>query len=122
MTVSDESDLRGRRIGLSYESNANLFCRDLAEGIREAAAARGVSVNARVHENSVERQLADIEDFLADGVDAVIVSAVDSEAVSPEIVEAKRRNVPVFTVDRAAYDCPVVSHVTSDNLLGGRLA
>ncbi len=30
-----------RRIGLSYESDANLFYRDMAAGVREAAAARG---------------------------------------------------------------------------------
>jgi hypothetical protein len=28
----------------------------------------------------------------------------------------------VFTVDRTAHDCPVVSYITSDNLSGGRLA
>ena len=59
--------LRGRRIGLSYETSTNLFYRDLADGVREAAAARGVSVVVRECEQSVERQRADIADLLATG-------------------------------------------------------
>ncbi|MBV9282140.1 MAG: substrate-binding domain-containing protein [Chloroflexi bacterium] len=114
-------DLRGRRIGLSYESHTNLFCRDLLEGIREAAAARGATVLAREYENSRERQESHIRDFLAEGVDVLIVSAVD-ETVAPAIAQARNSGVPVFSVDRAAGDAPVVSHVASDNLLGGRLA
>jgi ribose transport system substrate-binding protein len=122
MTTPADSTLRGRRIGLSYESNTNLFCRDLVEGIREAAAARGVTVIAREYENSIERQQADIDALLSESVDALIISAVDSAAVAPAILEADRRGTPVFTVDRAVFGCPVVSHVASDNILGGQLA
>jgi ABC-type sugar transport system substrate-binding protein len=119
---SAESPLRGKRIGLSYESNTNLFCRDLVEGIREAAAAHGATVLARVYENSIARQMADMQAMVDEGVDVLIISAVDSEAVGPAVVEARARDVPVFSVDRAVYHAPIVSHVTSDNLLGGRLA
>lgn len=122
MTMSSDSTLRGRRIGLSYESSTNLFCRDLVEGVREAASARGVSVIAREYQNSVERQLADIHDFLEEGVDVLILSAADAEAAAPPVAEAQRRGLPVLTVDRAVAEGQVVSHVTSDNVLGGRLA
>lgn len=122
MSTPRDPDLQGKRIGLSYESNDNLFCRDLVEGIREAAAARGVSVIAREYENSADRQLADIKGLMAEGVDVLMISAVDSGALGPLISEARARGVPVFTVDRAAFNCPVVSHVTSDNILGGQLA
>jgi len=56
--------VRDRRIGLSYESNANLFYRDLGEGVRAAAAARGVDVILRECGGSAERQSADIVDLL----------------------------------------------------------
>ena len=115
------ASLRGRRIGLSYESSVNLFCRDLTEGVREAAVARGVGVLIRESARSSERQVADVAGLLADGVDALVISPEDPAALAPVIAAAEGRQVPVFTVDRAA-DCPVVAHVTSDNLLGGRLA
>ena len=115
------ASLRGRRIGVSYESSVNLFCRDLTAGVREAAAARGVEVLIRESAHSSERQVADVAGLLADGVDALVISPEDPTALTAVIAAAEERHIPVFTVDRAA-DGPVVTHVTSDNLLGGRLA
>ena len=111
-----------RSLGLSYESNANLFFRDLAEGVREAAAAHGMEVLARQSGQSAERQHVDIAALLDEGIEALLIAPIDSAAVAPAIAAAHQRGVPVFTVDRAAPGCPVISHVTSDNALGGRLA
>lgn len=110
------------KLAFSYESDANLFFRDLAEGVREAATARGAVVLARECGQSADRQLADVEALLAEGIDALLIAPIDSVAVAAAIEAARRRDVPVFTVDRAAPGCPVVSHVTSDNVQGGRLA
>ena len=121
MAAADPS-VRGRRIGLSYETSTNLFYRDLADGVREAAAARGARVLVRECEQSVERQRADITDLLAEGVDVLMISPVDAAQLAGALVAAHARGVPVFAVDRAVADGPVVSFVTSDNLLGGRLA
>jgi hypothetical protein len=113
--------LPGRRIGVSYESSSNLFCRDLTDGVQEAAAARGIAVIARDCAQSPQRQLADIADLLDAGVDALVISPEDPAAIGPALAAAAARGVPVVTVDRAA-DGPVLSHITSDNRLGGRLA
>ena len=121
MTPSSDPALRGQRIGLSYESDDNLFCRELVEGVREAAAARGAAVLAREYDNSAEQQRADIKELLAEGVNVLLISAADA-TVGPAIAEAHGRGVPVFMVDRTAVNCPIVSHITSDNLQGGRLA
>jgi len=113
------------RIGLSYESNANLFYRDLGDGVRAAAAARGVDVILRECGGSAERQSADIVDLLDAGIDVLMISPLDADAVAPALVAARARHVPVFTVDRAAGEAAadaVRCHVTSDNRLGGRLA
>ena len=120
--MAADGTLRGRRIGLSYETSTNLFYRDLADGVREAAAARGVSVVVRECEQSVERQRADIADLLAAGVDVLMISPVDAAQLAGALTAVHARGVPVFAVDRAVTDGPVVSLVTSDNLLGGRLA
>jgi Periplasmic binding protein domain len=113
--------LPGRRIGVSYESSSNLFCRDLTDGVQEAAAARGIAVIARDCAQSPQRQLADTADLLDAAVDALVISPEDPAAIGPALAAAAARGVPVVTVDRAA-DGPVLSHITSDNRLGGRLA
>jgi len=121
--IADQT-VRDRRIGLSYESNANLFYRDLGEGVRAAAAARGADVMLRECGGSAERQSADIVDLLDAGIDALMISPLDGDAVATVLATARARQVPVFTVDRAAGVTAdaVVCHVTSDNRLGGRLA
>ena len=63
----------------------------------------------------------DIETFIAQGVDALIVAPCDSSAIAPVIGEAQAKGIPVFTVDIAAHGVEVTSHIASDNVQGGRL-
>ena len=95
---TNDPTLRGRRIGLSYESAANLFCRDLADGVREAAAARGVDVIARDSAQSPQRQLADIAALLAEGVDVLVISALDPPSLAARCPPCpSSRPVPLLT-------------------------
>jgi ribose transport system substrate-binding protein len=68
------------------------------------------------------KQASQIEDFVAQHVDAMIVAPCDSSAVIPYLARAEQAAIPVFTVDIAARGGAVVSHIASDNLAGGRLA
>src|SRR5436305_10523566 len=100
MAAADPS-VRGRRIGLSYETSTNLFYRDLADGVREAAAARGASVLVRECDQSVERQRAAIGELLAEGVDVLMISPVDPGELVGALTAAHARGAPGFAVDRA---------------------
>ncbi|HNR31541.1 MAG TPA: substrate-binding domain-containing protein, partial [Candidatus Hydrogenedentes bacterium] len=66
-----------------------------------------------------QRQIEQIEMFLAQGVNALIIAPTDSSGMGPAIAEARARGVPVFTADIAAKDADVVSHIASDNYAGG---
>jgi ribose transport system substrate-binding protein len=68
------------------------------------------------------KQQSQIENFIVQGVDAIIVCPADSKGIGPAIERANQANIPVFTADIAAQGGQVVSHVASDNLSGGRLA
>jgi ABC-type sugar transport system substrate-binding protein len=120
--LSHRAGAAAPRIGFSYESNANLFFRDLAEGVSDAAAAHGIDVLARENSASAERQLEDVGALLDAGIDALLIAPIDLDTAAAAIARAQRHGVPVFTVDRAAPGCSVISHVTSDNVQGGKLA
>lgn len=119
-TSAADPSVRGKRIGLSLESGANLFFRDLTEAVRAAADEQGVEVLTREYDTAAEHQCDDIAELLDAGVEALIISPV-STAVAGALTAAEARGVPVITVDRAVEGA-VVAHVTSDNRLGGRLA
>ena len=66
------------------------------------------------------RQTRDIEALLASGVDGLVLSAHESEALVDVLGEAERRGVPTVVVDRGRAEIlPHVSFVTCDDRMIG---
>jgi ribose transport system substrate-binding protein len=68
------------------------------------------------------KQAAQIEDFVARKVSAILAAPCDSTAIGAQLAGPDRAGIPVFTADIAAHSGKVVSHIASDNVLGGALA
>ncbi|MFO7265551.1 MAG: ribose ABC transporter substrate-binding protein RbsB [Limnochordales bacterium] len=109
-------------IGLAISTLNNPFFVDLKEGAEEKAAELGVTLRVVDAQDDPARQLAGIEDLIAAGVDVILINPTDSAAVVPGVLAANRAGIPVITVDRAADGGVIVSHIASDNVLGGRMA
>lgn len=122
-SASDRSDQPDQpTIGVSLLTRAHVFYRDLEDGLSAGAEEHGFRLLINAAEWDASRQIAQIEDFITRGVDAVVVSPVDSSGVGAGIRAANRAGIPVFTADIASFGGDVVSHIASDNLAGGRLA
>ncbi len=111
-----------KTIGVSLQTRAHVFYRDLEEGLLEEAKAQNYELIITAGEFDLGKQMAQMEDFVARKVDAIILVPVDSKGVGPAIAKANAAGIPVFTADIAAQEGSVVSHVASDNIAGGRLA
>lgn len=109
-------------IGIAISTLNNPFFVDLRDGAQAAAAEAGVRLVVSDAQNDPNRQLSDIENFIIQGVDLIIVNPTDSAAVVPAIFQANAAGIPVITVDRGADDGQVVTHIASDNVAGGRMA
>lgn len=109
-------------IGVSLLTQTHAFFKELEEGLREEAATRGFELVIVACEMDPARQAAQIEDFVAQKVAAILLAPCDSNAVGPHLAGPERAGIPVFTADIAARSGRVVSHVASDNVQGGRLA
>nr|WP_319250895.1 D-xylose ABC transporter substrate-binding protein [uncultured Celeribacter sp.] len=83
----------------------------------EAAGAEYVSADAQ---SSSAKQLSDIESLIAQGVDALIVLAQDTQAVIPAVEMAADEEIPVIAYDRLIED-PRAYYLTFDNIEVGRL-
>jgi ribose transport system substrate-binding protein len=112
----------GKRIGVTLLTREHVFYKDLEAGLREAADKHGYQLTVTSGDMDLAKQQSQIENFIVQGVDAIIVCPADSKGIGPAIEQANRANIPVFTADIAAQGGQVVSHVASDNLEGGRLA
>ena len=113
---------KGKTIGVTLLTRGHMFYRDLEEGLATEAAKNNYELIITAAEFDISKQIAQIEDFVARKVDAIIVCPVDSKGIGAGIRRANNANIPVFTADIAAQEGDVVSHIASDNVSGGRLA
>ena len=118
----DSKDSQQRVIGVSLLNRAHVFYKDLESGIREEAKLKGFRLVVTSAEFDLGKQIAQVEDFVTQKVDAIVVCPVDSKGIGNAIKAANRAGIPIFTADIAADEGGVVSHIASDNVAGGRLA
>src|SRR6476659_9862617 len=109
-------------VGVSLLTETHAFYKELEDTLRKEAAARNLDLVIVACEMDPAKQAAQIEDFVAQHVDAILVAPCDSDAIAANLASPERAGIPVFTVDIAAKGGKVVSHIASDNTEGGRLA
>ncbi|WP_372574099.1 D-xylose ABC transporter substrate-binding protein [Ruegeria jejuensis] len=83
----------------------------------DAAGAEYVSADAQ---SSSSKQLSDVESLIAQGVDALIILAQDTQAIGPAVQAAADEGIPVIAYDRLIED-PRAFYLTFDNVEVGRM-
>jgi ribose transport system substrate-binding protein len=109
-------------VGVTLLTQTDEFYKTLEAGIRSEAAAKGLGVVVVACEYDPTKQAAQIEDFVAQHVAAILAAPCDSDAIVPALAAPEKAGIPVFTADIAAHGGKIVSHVASDNVQGGGLA
>ncbi len=69
---------------------------------------------------SPEKQLADIDSLISKGAKALIILAMDKDAILPAINKATKQKIPVVAYDRL-IEAPGVFYITFDNVEVGRM-
>ena len=110
-----------RKLGAVYMTLNNPFYEVVDEEIRTAVENRGDVLITRDPALSVERQNAEIEELIKDGVELIFINPVDWRKCEPAIEKAWRAGVPVIALDtNVEDDAHVASTVVSDNYLAGQ--
>ncbi|MDX5593457.1 ribose ABC transporter substrate-binding protein RbsB [Pseudovibrio sp. SPO723] len=100
----------------------NPFFVTLKDGAEAKAQEMGYELLVLDSQNDPAKELANVEDVLNKDIKILLINPTDSDAVSSSIRAANRKEIPVVTLDRGASRGEVVSHVASDNVLGGEMA
>lgn len=108
-------------IGAALLTQTHVFYQDMVAAMQEEAGKQGLTLHVQYAEFDSSKQNNQIETFLLQGVDALVIAPNDSAGIAPVIAEARAKGVPVFTVDIAAHGADVVSHIASDNVKGGEI-
>ena len=109
------------QVGVTLLTEAHVFYQDLKKGLLAAADSLGIDLHVVAGEWDLARQTSQVENFVTQKMDAIIIAPVDSRGIVSAVEEANRAGIPVFTADIASAGGTVTAHVASDNAQGGRL-
>ncbi|KAA5838423.1 substrate-binding domain-containing protein [Saccharopolyspora hirsuta] len=87
---------------------SNPFFSSMEKGAKESAAAIGATVNTQDAQLDLANQNNQIDAFIQQGVDLIVVSAVDESGLQPGIERAKRAGIIVVAVDTPAKGADAV--------------
>jgi ribose transport system substrate-binding protein len=109
------------QVGVTLLTEAHVFYQDLKRGMQRAADSLGIDLHFVAGEWDLARQTSQVENFITQKMNAIVIAPVDSRGIVSAVEEANRAGIPVFTADIAAAGGEVTAHVASDNAQGGRL-
>ena len=111
-----------KSIGISLGSLGNPFFIALSKGAE--AEAKKTNPNVKVltvgYDYDLNKQFTQIDNFIAAGVDMILLNPGDPNAIEPAIKKAQARGILVVAVDTAAKGADIT--VTTNNFQAGEIA
>ena len=107
-------------VGVSWSNFQEERWKTDEAAIQEALDAAGASYVSTDAQSSSSKQISDVESLIAQGVDALIILAWDSEAIGPAVEAAAAEGIPVVAYDRLIEDDRTF-YLTFDNVEVGRM-
>ncbi|HEU5465463.1 MAG TPA: substrate-binding domain-containing protein [Gemmatimonadales bacterium] len=109
------------QVGVTLLTEAHVFYQNLKQGLQQGADSLGVDLHVVAGEWDLARQTSQVQNFVTQGMDAIVIAPVNSSGIVSAIEDANHAHIPVFTADISADGGQVAAHVASDNIQGGRL-
>jgi len=111
-----------KTIGIAMPSQKLERWNNDGESLKSQFEQAGYSVDLRFSENDADQQNTDINGMLKDGVDLLLIAAVDGTTLSDTLTVAKEKNIPVVAYDRLIMDTDALTYYVSfDNYAVGKL-
>ena len=108
-------------VGVSWNNyNEERWAKSDEPAIKAALDAAGVTYISTDAGSSAEQQIADVEQLISQGADALIILAQDGTAILPAVQSALDQGIPVIAYDRLIED-PGALYITFDNVEVGRM-
>ena len=120
MIMSCTALAEGNKIGYTCMDGTNPFFVTLEAAIREVVEANGDVLVSLDPQNSNEKQIAQIEDLISQGIVAMFVNPVDRDGIIAGLDKLKEAGIPMFGFDTEVADMSyLVSYAGSDNYNAG---
>ncbi len=116
-----KSDSNKILIGISMLSMQNEFIVNISDEMQKKAGELGAELIIVDAERSPLKQIEQVESFIAQKVDVIILNPCEYEASSPAVTKALAAGIPIVNVNSATKVQPT-AFVGSDDIESGRIA
>lgn len=114
------NEVKKYRIGVSQCSGDYWRVRTNEDMQRELLLHDDVELEIRNADSDNQRQIVDIQYFIDNGFDIIMVSPNETDPLTPIVREAYEKGIPVVTFDRNINGDSVTAHIEVDNYALGR--
>ncbi|MHA4814316.1 multiple monosaccharide ABC transporter substrate-binding protein [Streptomyces aculeolatus] len=112
----------GGTIGIAMPTKSSERWIADGENIVKEFEAAGYETDLQFGEDKVENQVAQIDNMITKGVDALVVAAIDNTSLTEVLADAKEADIPVIAYDRLILQTENVDYYASfDNERVGKL-
>lgn len=120
---SSEGGRKKISIGFSQSIDHDIWRKSMDHAM-EVEASLHPEVNLTIYNanRQAKKQIRDIEKFIEDKVDVIIVSPFESDSIIPIIEKANTKGIPVIIVDRKVNTSNYTAYLGADNVEVGRIA
>jgi ribose transport system substrate-binding protein len=109
-----------RTFGFTSMRISNPFFTLIEQTIREEVEKNGDKLISVDPDMDAQKQISQIEELIAQKIDAIFINPVDWEAIKPALVSLDRAKIPVINYDAEVRDMELVdAYVGSDNRNAG---
>ena len=116
-----DADDGGIKIGFSLSTLGNAFFVGMRAGIVNECEAQGIQLVETNADGDIATQAAQMEDLISQGVQALIVNPVDSDAIVASEKKAVEAGIPVIYCDRVSTGDGYTAFIATDNIAMGEL-
>lgn len=106
------------QVGLMLQDISNPFFASMQASMEQAAEEQGFDLNVQDGRQDLAAQNDQIDAFIQQGMDLILLNAVDSAGIASAVVRAQAAGIPVVAVDVDAEGADAA--VTTDNVEAGR--
>lgn len=110
------------KVGISMPNTVTERWTKDGDNLKKGFEQKGYEVYLTYSDNSVDKQISDIENFILNDVSLLVISAIDGKSLTNVLSSAKEKNIPVISYDRLIMNTDAVSYnVSFDNYVAGKL-
>lgn len=110
---ADETVGEGKVVGIAMPTQSSERWINDGANMKKQLEALGYEVQLQYAEDDVQQQVSQIENFVGQQVDCIVIAAVDSGALTTVEAQAKAAGIPIIAYDRLLMDTDAVSYYAS---------